>query len=577
MITIETRIQGESLTPQLEQCSSLFSRVERLLFKALYVRLEKLNDSKRRFIAEHRITARQFNSVRMQLEAKVESWREARKLNLANVLRQVEKTHRSIGAAKSPRAVHQKKRRLQMLLARKDRINWEVEARVPSICFGSRATFRKQFHLKQNSYADHGAWRTEWRAKRSSSFFVLGSADEASGNHTCQYRGGALHLRLPDALGGETVPIPVAFRYRELDFLAALTPVRQRLTRGPRKGAEVERCSAVSYRFIRRADHWSVQAMFDVPAVPIVTDLRLGCVGIDLNPWGLAVTCNDNSGNPVEHFDIPWSVAGRREDQTRAAIGDAVAKAVLHARLHQVPIARERLDFVSKKTEGRGPKANRMLSAFAYGAFAQMIRGRSAREGVELIEVNPAFTTVIGRGKFANGYGLSAHQAAACAIARRAQHFGEKLRTRSAGTALALPARNRARHVWHDWGRWAKAQRPHRSRSSKPKGSPGSKPAGDRRAPSDPPPPNGRTANGCAGSVMPPIDAALALSGAIPEANGRHYCSGGLDRSSSPLANLAGYDKGLWIYERSMGLPARLSSGGAGAGPASRPAPSCGT
>jgi IS605 OrfB family transposase len=539
MITIETRVRDENLFALLERCASLFSRLERLLFKALYVDMEKLTDAKRRFIAEHRITARQFNSVHRQLEAKVESWQEVRKLNLATTLRQVEKTHRSISAAKSPFVVHQKKRRLQMLLARKDRLQRDHAAKVPSICFGSRATFREQFHLKENGHGDHEAWRKEWRAKRASSFFVLGSADETCGNQTCKYRDGTLHLRLPDALGGETVPIPIEFRYREQDFLAALTPVKRSLTRGPRKGMDIERCFAVSYRFIRREDHWSVQAMFDVPAARITTDRRLGCLGIDQNPWGLAVTRNDGSGNPVDHFDIQWAVRGRSEEQIKAEIGDAVRRTVLEAKLRNVPIGKERLDFAAKKTEDRGPGGNRMLSSFAYRAFDRMLRSRCAREGVELIEVNPAFTTVIGRGKFAKGYGLSVHRAAACAIGRRALHFGEKLRTRSARTALALPERNRARHVWHDWGRWAKAQRPRRSRSTKPKGSPGSKPAGDRRSSSDPPPPNGRTLNGRAGIVMPRLDAALAQSGAIPEANGRRHCSGGLDGSLSSRANLA--------------------------------------
>jgi IS605 OrfB family transposase len=538
MITIETRIRGESLFAMCEQCSSLFSRLERLLFKALYARLEKLTDAKRRFISEHRITARQFNSVHRQLEARVESWREVRKLDLAKVERQIEKTHRAMSAAKSTFAIHQKKRRLQLLLARKCRFERELAAKVPSICFGSRAKFREQFHLKENGHANHAAWRKEWCARRASSFFVLGSADETCGNQTCQYQDGALHLRLPDALGGETVAIPVVFRYREPDFLAALTPMRQELTRGPRKGTEIERCSAVSYRFIRRADHWSVQAMFDVPAAPIETDRSLGCMGIDLNPWGLAFARINRSGNLVDHSDRSWGVDRRTDDQIKAAIGDAVRDAVLDALTHRVPVAIERLDLAARKAEDRGPGVNRMLSAFAYGAFAQMIRGRCAREGVELIEVNPAFTSVIGRGKFANGYGLSGHRAAACAIARRALHFGEKLRTRSARTALALPARNRARHVWHDWGRWAKAQRPRRHRSTKPKGSPGSKPAGDRRASSDPQPPD-RTANGRAGIVMPRIDAALAQSGAIPEVNGRRHCSDGLDESLSPQAYLA--------------------------------------
>ncbi len=539
MITLETLVRDESLFPVLEQCASLLSRLERLLFKALYVENEKLADAKRRFISEHQITARYFNAVHSQLKTRVESRREAKKRHLVTLGRQIKKLQRKNASEKSAFEIHQEKRRLQLLLDRRSGVERELAAQVPSICFGSKALFQEQFYLKENGHVDHAAWKREWQAKRASSFFVLGSADETAGNQTCQYRDGALHLRLPDAVGGKTIAIPVSFRHREQDFLLALTPVRQELCRGPRKGTAIERCSAVSYRFIRCDDHWYVQAMFEVTPAPVTTDPSLGCAGIDLNSWGLAVTRNDSSGNPVDGFDHTWSVRGRTEKQIKAAIGDGVRDAVLYAKRHRVPIAKERLDFTAKKAENRGPGANRMLSAFAYGAFDQMIRSRCAREGVELIGVNPALTTVIGRGKFARGYGLSDHRAAACAIARRAQHFGERLRTRSARSALGLPVRNRSRHVWHDWGRWGKPQRPRHSRSSKPKGSPGSKPAGDRKFSSDPVPPTERTANARAGIVTPRINAAFAQSGAIPEANGRRHCSGGLNRSLSPPANLA--------------------------------------
>jgi len=536
MITIETRLRDEALLPFLAPVASLCSRLERLLFVALYAQGEKLPDAKRRFLREHRITARQFNAIRMQLEAKVESWREVKQLNLTMVSSQIERTTAAIAKVKSPFARHGKKRRLRRLLDRKARIERELAAPVPSLCFGSRHRFREQFELKANGHADHAAWQQEWRAARASSFYVLGSADEACGNQTCQYRGGELHLRLPDALGGLTITVPVKFSYRECDLLAALTPTRQTITRGPRKGDDVDRVSAVSYRFIRREDRWSVQAMFEVAAAPVTTERQQGCVGVDLNPWGLAVTRIDASGNPVDHFDLPWTLAGRTEDQAQAEIGDAVRGVVLYAREKGVPLATERLDFAETKREDRGARCNAMLSAFAYAAFAQLIRGRCAREGVELIEVHPAFTSVIGKGKFAHGYGLSVHRAAACAIARRALHFGEQLRTRSAGTALALPARNRTRHVWHNWGRWANAQRPRRVRSSQPKGSHGPEPSCDRETTPDPAPPNDGARACRAGGVMPRINAAFTVPGAIPGINGRTRGSRGLAGSLSPQA-----------------------------------------
>ncbi len=376
-ITVEAKLTTPDNYPALEQCAALFSRLERLLFTALYARGETLKSAKHRFLTEHRITARQFNSIHKQLSAKVDSWREMRKLNLATVEAQNAKIQNAIDRAQSPRVIHQKKRRHRILLGRKARIERELAAPVPSICFGSRARFRRQFALKANGYADHAAWKKDWEAARASSFFLLGSADETSGNQNCQYReDGALHLRLPDALGGTTVAIPVKFRYRETDLLAALMPTKQTVTRGPRAGQSVDRVSAVSYRFIRREDRWYVQAMFDVAAAPVTTSRRKGCVGIDLNPWGLAVTRVDASGNPVDHCDIPWTLTGRSEDQNKAEIGDTVRGVVLSAREQGVPMATERLAFAEKKKQDRGAKANELLSAFAYAAFAQMVRGR---------------------------------------------------------------------------------------------------------------------------------------------------------------------------------------------------------
>lgn len=527
-ITIETRLHGETLLPMLEPCAALFSRLERLLFVALHAHGESVAGAKRRFIVQHRITARQFNAIHKQLAAKVESWRQCRKLNLATVGKQIERALRAIAKSSArPLCRHQKKRRLALLLARKARIERDLGAPVPSICFGSRELFRKQFELKANGHKAHGDWLKTWRAGRAASFFVLGSCDETCGNQTCQYSEGALSLRLPDALGGAALKIAVAFRYREADLLAALTPTQQTLTRGPRKGEVIERHSAVSYRFLRREKIWYVQAMFGVAAQPVTTSRRKGCLGIDLNPWGLALTRIDRYGNPVGSRDLPWQLGGRRADQAKATIGDAVREAVLQAGDQGVPVAVERLDFAARKHDDRGARRNRMLSGFAYAAFAQMLRGRCAREGVELIEINPALTSIIGKAKFAPGYGLSVHRAAACAIARRALNFGEQLRTRSAGSALALPARNRTRHVWHNWALWAKARRPRRGRLSKPKGSRGSQPPNGREPPPDPAPPNDR-ASGRAGRAMPRTDAVPVVPGANPEANGRSRCSGGL-------------------------------------------------
>ena len=80
MITISTRLRDKACFPQLAACAELFSQLERALFVALYVHREPMTAAKSRFIEEHQITARQFNALRNQVEAKVESWRECLKV-----------------------------------------------------------------------------------------------------------------------------------------------------------------------------------------------------------------------------------------------------------------------------------------------------------------------------------------------------------------------------------------------------------------------------------------------------------------------------------------------------------------
>ncbi len=61
----------------------------------------------------------------------------------------------------------------------------------------------------------------------------------------------------------------------------------------------------------------------------------------------------------------------------------------------------------------------KLLSGFAYKLFYDMIKSKASRCGVEVIEINPSYTSIIGQFKFMKRYGLSSHGSAACVIARR--------------------------------------------------------------------------------------------------------------------------------------------------------------
>ena len=348
-----------------------------------------------------------------------------------------------------------------------------AEGRV-RLCFGSKRLWRKRRHLGAHGYSSHEEWLGDWRGARSSEFFVLGSRDETGGCQLCVASVAddgslTLRLRLPDCLaeehGKHLVLEDVRFAYGEEQVLAALESNAQYAAHRSEHGEKAARASglgqAISYRFKRDARGWRVFVSTEVQRVPVVTDRRRGVVGVDLNADHLAVAETDASGNWVNAFSVPLVTYGKSARQAEALIGDAVASVVGYAREVGKPIVMEKLDFRRKKAvlEDESRKYSRMLSSFSYGKVKAGFISRGYRQGVEIYQVNPAYSSLIGRVKFMERYGLSVHQAAALVLARRLLGFSERIPRRwvcpvgnGVHVAFTVPVRKRVKHVWTYWG-----------------------------------------------------------------------------------------------------------------------------
>ena len=89
------------------------------------------------------------------------------------------------------------------------------------------------------------------------------------------------------------------------------------------------------------------------------------------------------------------------------------------------PIGCEKLDFKRKKQSLKqmSSKQAKMLSGFAYSTYQTMLQSKCEMAGIELISVNPAYTSQIGHHKFMKKYGISSHESAALVIGRRCLGF----------------------------------------------------------------------------------------------------------------------------------------------------------
>jgi IS605 OrfB family transposase len=462
IFTYQTRLRlDERSAAILEEYAHLSNLVEHSLY-AEVARGKTSASCKNESLKKFRITARQFNACRVSLEGKISACSAGQKQARASLLQQIELLNKQIDLlSKKPSksfVLHQKKRRKIKLAHRLLQLENDLRDKRVRLCFGGKKLFRAQFYLKLNGFTSHQEWQQAWKASRNSEFLTLGSKDETFGNQTCQAclkENGSLslQLRLPPAFEqkyGKHLNIDnVSFAYGQAAILASLNDPEGR---------------AVSYRFKKDAKGWRVFASTSLEKAAPISHEGIGVIGVDLNADHIACIETDRFGNPIKRKVFPWVSYGKTREQLKAATGELAKQLIEWAIQTKKPVILEKLEFQQKKLSLRdqsGSKLSRLLSSFAYGLFFQLITARGYRQGVAVHQVNPAFTSLIGRINYANRYGLSTHLAAALCIARRYQGLSESP-SQSEGNipdgkggrvAFVLPVRNRTEHVWQFWGR----------------------------------------------------------------------------------------------------------------------------
>jgi IS605 OrfB family transposase len=258
----------------------------------------------------------------------------------------------------------------------------------------------------------------------------------------------------------------ITARGRKLDSFAkisAAVEARARLGKGPTKAQAKRLLSRDEYDKARFIQHQQKRRA-EILRTRIERDRGIAAAAVPPMVFGSKALLQQRAA--VHANDLDGLAAWRRKwERARSAqflvIGSSDETAGCQscvATALDLPIVIESLDFAAKKRdlEGSGAGYARMLSSLAYAAIQTTLRRRAARAGVELVAVNPAYTSVIGRVNYARRYGLSAHCAAAVAIARRAAGLSERVNyvhgSRGRRNTLLTQSECR-RHVWRQWAR----------------------------------------------------------------------------------------------------------------------------
>ena len=261
---------------------------------------------------------------------------------------------------------------------------------------------------------------------------IVGSKDESYGNQVCQWDGDNLRFRVPACLESKFG------KYVE----SKIGDFPRNINRLPATGAK-------TWHFYYKDDKWCAAVSFTPSEVRRVSrSVDCGCIGIDINPGSIGWAYIDTVGNLKAHGQIPFQT-GLPKGKQQAQIVKACLELSALAIKFQCPVVSEELDFTTKKEQlrERGKKYARMLSGWAYSEFFKLLNYILSNRGIELLTVNPAYSSIIGLVKYLRMYGLASDESAALVIGRRGMGLSEKI----PGSLTAFVEVNSTKHVWSLW------------------------------------------------------------------------------------------------------------------------------
>jgi IS605 OrfB family transposase len=467
-VTYQIRIHDLAVSQELDRLGGFLGPIIR---RTLAEARRGIIPSKSKLHVKYDIPNRYGFSIKKDVEARLSSRVECLKFEIEDLRGKITLLNQKIPRARYSKQRIAWKRSLRKLQSRLRHRQRQLEEDDYSYIFGGKDLWLAQFHLKANGYSSHQEWLKDWRLHRNYNFNIIGYKGEKGGNQNCQFLPKEnnrfdLQLRLPDgflAAGQDKYLLiqDLQISERELKKNAkrgipyGWSLVRELLINGP---------VAVTYRFHKDTKGWIISASLDYPEVIPTTNSQQGVVGIDINYDFLALTETDINGNPIAWKHIQLELKGLSADARENAISHAVLEAITYAKERNKDLVIESLDFQQKKQEliiCYDPAYAKMISSFSYHSIIQRIQASAYVRGVGVHQVNPAYSSIIGRFKFSSRYGMSVHQAAALVIARRFLGFSERLprlardylyRVGRIQSTLGKPA-DSPKHVWSRWGK----------------------------------------------------------------------------------------------------------------------------
>ncbi len=281
------------------------------------------------------------------------------------------------------------------------------------VIFGGKDIFRK-LQKRHINGKDYQRLKNQFQERRKGNLYSIGQKHSKGNQNTrIEVRENGTYLRINTG---------------ERQYVYALISAGERIE----KIKELA-FSGKAYTVELKLRDGNIYAYFTIeeeyPEVEITKDY--GVIGIDLNayPNHIAWAETDECGNLLSYGELPMPELGSGNSNKRDYYTWIYAHKVISlAKEKGKAIVIEKLKMKkNKRGDCSGRKVRRIQHNFAYRKLLERIKLLAKRNGIEVIEVNPAYTSIIGMLKYAPQYMVSKDVASAYVIARRGLGLKEKI------------------------------------------------------------------------------------------------------------------------------------------------------
>lgn len=185
--------------------------------------------------------------------------------------------------------------------------------------------------------------------------------------------------------------------------------------------------SPLSFKIIKRNGRYYLHCTFEIKE-DIKTSSSFGAIGIDFNKGFVSLSETNQYGHLVNIGKVNYRF--KQGNKTTTDLEYIANEVCSQAILNKKVVCIENLDFrktKSKTEKGQYEKYNNMIHSLSYRRFVEIMENTTNRYGVELIKVNPAWTSWIGNKLYCEPMKLNIHTSASFVIARRGMGIEDKI------------------------------------------------------------------------------------------------------------------------------------------------------